>query len=165
MNCNFDDYIKRYSLDLTRLCLSLCKSRADADDLFQDTWIKAMKNYSKYDNTLPFDKWLFAICVNTYKNNLKLAFNRKKLLFSNDEEKNYFLNSIPDVTSENSDDYIMLHTAIQELNKNQRIIISLFYFKDYSIKEISEILKIPEGTVKSRLHLAKSALKRRMCYE
>lgn len=165
MDCNFNDYITKYSLDLTRLCLSLSGNRADADDLFQDTWYKAMKNYSKYNRALPFDKWLFAICVNTYKNNVKLAFNRRNVSFTNDEEKMRFLNSIPDITEKNSDDYIMLHTAIQKLDKKRRIVLVLFYFKDYSIKEISEILKIPEGTVKSRLYSAKSELKRSMCYE
>lgn len=162
MDCNFNEYITKHSLDLTRLCLSLCGNRADADDLFQDTWFKAMKNYSKYNKTLPFDKWLFAICVNTYKNNLKLAFNRRNVSFADDEEKTRFINSIPDISGENSDDYIMLHTAIQRLDKKRRIVLLLFYFKDYSIKEISEILKIPEGTVKSRLYSAKSELKRRM---
>lgn len=165
MDCNFNDYITKYSLDLTRLCLSLCGNRADADDLFQDTWYKAMKNYSKYNRALPFDKWLFAICVNTYKNNVKLAFNRRNVSFANDEEKMRFMNSIPDITEKNSDDYIMLHTAIQKLDKKRRIVLVLFYFKDYSIKEISEILKIPEGTVKSRLYSAKSELKRSMSYE
>lgn len=165
MDCNFNDYITKYSLDLTRLCLSLCANRTDADDLFQDTWYKAMKNYSKYNRALPFDKWLFAICVNTYKNNVKLAFNRRNVSFANDEEKMRFMNSIPDITDKNCDDYIMLHTSIQKLDKKRRIVLVLFYFKDYSIKEISEILKIPEGTVKSRLYSAKSELKRSMCYE
>lgn len=165
MDCNFNDYITKHSLDLTRLCLSLCGNRADADDLFQETWVKAIKNYSKYDPALPFDKWLFAICANTYKNNLKLAFNRKNMSFANEEEKMRFLNSIPDISYENSEDYIMLDTAIQKLDKKRRIVLVMFYFKDYSIKEISQILKIPEGTVKSRLHSAKTELKRRMSYE
>ena len=59
----------------------------------------------------------------------------------------------------------MLDTAIQKLDKKRRIVLVMFYFKDYSIKEISQILKIPEGTVKSRLHSAKTELKRRMSYE
>ena len=64
----FEKYIEQYSERLSRLCCNLCRNYADADDLFQDTWFKAMKNFDKYDKTRDFGKWLFAVCVNTYKN-------------------------------------------------------------------------------------------------
>lgn len=165
MKTEFENYISQHSRDLTRLCMSLCNNTADADDLFQDTWYKAMKNYKKYKKEMPFEHWLFSICVNTYKNDRKLFYNSKKVAFGSNEEKTKFLNSIPNTDDSNSDDYYELHTAVSKLPKKQKIVIILFYFKDYSIAQIATILKIPEGTVKSRLNMAKSKIKRRLCNE
>lgn len=165
MKNEFDGYIRRYSSDLTRLCISLCPCTADAEDLFQETWYKAMKSYKTYDASKPFDKWLFSICVNTYKNSLKLSYNRRKFEFKNDEEKELFINSIPDTQKSNSDIYIALHKEIMALPKKQKLVVVLHYFKGYSEKEIAEILKVPEGTVKSRMYTAKKRLKERLSHE
>lgn len=162
METVIEEYIKKYSADLTRLCLSLCCNSADAEDLFQDTWYKAMKNYSKYNRVLPFDKWLFTICVNTYRNSLKLSYNKNKIEFKSDEEKRAFLDSIPNSDQVGKDDYFELYRAISALPKKLKIVIVLHYFKSYSVTEIAQILKIPEGTVKSRMYAAKQLLKRRL---
>lgn len=162
MNQKFEMYIQKYSGDLSRLCMSLCGNKTDAEDLFQDTWLKAIRHYKKYNPENPFDKWLFAICVNTYKNILNSASRRKAYTFQTEEEQIRFFNAIPEITEENKNDYYQLHKAILSLPKKQKIVIVLYYFKDYSIKEIAEITNIPEGTVKSRLSTAKKFIKRRL---
>lgn len=157
-----EEYVALYSRDLTRLCISLCRNKSDADDLFQETWYKAIKNFSKYKNNLSFDKWLFSICVNTYKDNKKLSYNNRILNFQSDKEQSLILNSIPVTDPQELNDYYELHKALSTLPKKLKITLTLFYFKDYSVKEISEILNIPTGTVKSRLNSAKKAVKRRL---
>lgn len=159
---DFENYIQLYSTDLTGLCISLCGNKDEAEDLFQETWYKAMKNYSKYNNSYPFDKWLYSICVNTYKNTLRLFYNKNKASFKTEEEKRIFFNSIPDTDEGDSWQYFELHKIIFELPKKQRMVVILRYFKDYTTKEISEILNVPQGTVKSRLHSAKAYIKRRL---
>lgn len=158
----FTRYVELYGKDLSRLCLSLCCNTQDAEDLFQDTWHKAMKSYYQYRSGYPFDKWLFAICVNTYKNTLKLSYNRNKLDFTSFEEKEHFINSLPDNSILTPEAYVELKKIIYDLPKKLRVVVVLKYFKDYSIKEIADMLKIPEGTVKSRLHTATSIIKRRL---
>lgn len=162
MKIDFDEYIRRYSRDLTRLCISLCRNTAEAEDLFQETWCKAIKNQKKYNSSMPFEKWLYAICVNTFKNTHKLFYNKFKINFRNEEEKIAFINSIPDFSIENSDEYFELHKIISSLPKKQKAVIILYYFKDYSAKEIAQMLNISEGTVKSRLHYAKDYIRRRL---
>lgn len=142
--------------------MSLCPCQTDAEDLFQDTWYKAIKGYDTYDSEKPFDKWLFSICVNTYKNSLRLAYNKRKLDFNSDEEKEFFINSVPDTENNSLDSHIELKKEILALPKRQKLVIVLHYLKGYSEKEIAEILKIPQGTVKSRLHSAKKRLKERL---
>lgn len=165
MKYEFENYINRYNADLTRLCVSLCGNIPDAEDLLQDTWLKVFRHYKRYDRNKPFDKWLFSICVNTYKNSINSAFIKKQKLFKNEEEKRLFFASIPEVNDNTIDDYAELHKAISSLSKKHRIVIVLYYFKDFSVNEISQIVNIPVGTVKSRLAVAREEIKRRLIYE
>ncbi len=160
----FDKYIAQYGLSLTKLCSSLCSNRYDAEDLYQSTWEKAMKKIKLYDADKPFEKWLFSICINTYRDNLK-RFDRKKVLkFSSDEEQQRFLSSIPDFSFD-KDEYIALHEAMSKLPSDLKEIIVLYYFRDYTLKELSEILGIPEGTAKSRLYKSRDILRKELNYE
>ena len=158
---DFEKYVALYSRDLTRFCMKLCGNVHDAEDLFQDTWARALDKLKLYDEQRSFKNWLFAICVNLYKNTGKSKYNSARIVFATDEEKERFFASIPD-KNKDIDAYIALHTALGELPKKHRVVIILFYFKEFSLKEISEILNIPEGTVKSRLNTAKNLLKRRL---
>ncbi len=164
MNNEIADIIKIYSADLSRLCTSLCTCRQDAEDLFQITWEKVLRAYKKYDNTRPFDKWLWTICVNAHKDMLRNPFRKHKLNFNSNEEMEQVLHSIPDA-DDKRDDYIALHTAIRKLDPKKRQIIALYYFKDFTTAELSQILGIPEGTVKSRLYSAKEQLRKELFYE
>ena len=165
MKKEFAIYAQQYSADLTRLCMSLCGNKTEAEDLFQETWLKAMRHYDKYDKSKPFDKWLYSICVNTYKNTLNSARRRFQYLFKTGEESDSFFNSIPEINANNREDYYLLHTAVRRLSMKKRTVIVLYFFKGYSESEIAEILKIPVGTVKSRLSAAKTEIKRRMTDE
>ena len=165
MKTDIENYITLYSRDLTKLCLNLCGNIHDAEDLFQDTWVKVHRYIDKYDTDKPFDKWLFSICVNTYKNSLKLSFNSRRVFFESEEESQLFFSSIPDESCYTRDDYAELHKVIESLPKKQKLVIVLKYFRDLSVSEVAQILGIPEGTVKSRLHQAKKTIRRRLRYE
>jgi RNA polymerase sigma-70 factor (ECF subfamily) len=143
-----------------KLCCNLCRSYADADDLFQETWFKAIKNIEKYDDKKDFGKWLFTICINTYKNTQNCSENRKRVCFGSTEEKEIFLSTLPD-TMVHNEKYEELIAVIRELPEKYRTVIALRYFNDYSEKDVSQILKIPVGTVKSRLSKAKQLIRRR----
>ena len=162
MKEDIESLIKRYSTELTRLCISLCGNTADADDLFQETWFKALRRIDSYNEDYPFDKWLFSICANTFKNQRKLFYNSKRYSFLTDEEMQTFFSSLPDDTSQACEAYAELHKAIGKLPKKLRTVLVLYYFRERSISEVAEILGIPEGTVKSRLHSARNQIKRRI---
>ena len=151
MNAIPDEYVTQYSGDLTRLCMSLCGNRVDAEDLFQDTWLKAARHFKRYQPDKPFLNWLFTICVNTFKNSVNAAYRQRRYTFASDAEREMFFVFIA-----------ALHEAIGKLTKKQRAVVALFYFRDFSISDIAEMLKIPEGTVKSRLSAARAEIKRRL---
>lgn len=164
MKKSFEKHIFTYGPSITKLCMSLCSNRYDAEDLYQSTWEKAMKKIKQYDPNKSFEKWLFSICINTYRDNLKRFDTKKVLKFSNSEEHERLLSSIPD-SSVDKDEFISLHLAVNKLPAELKEIIVLYYFRDYSIKELSEILSIPEGTAKSRLFKSREMLRKELNYE
>lgn len=157
----FDEYIHKYGNRLLGLCLKLCTSHQDSEDLYQETWIKAYKYYSKYDRTKEFEGWLTTICVNTYKDMLrKQKYQMLFHTFHTNEEKDSVMYNIP--SREQAQVHDDVQQAVNELSDKYRTTIILYYYNDLDIKRTAQILDIPEGTVKYRLHKAREFLKRRL---
>lgn len=158
-----DKYIEQYGRRLYGLCVTLCKNKYDAEDLYQDTWLKVVKYIDKYNNEYDFEPWLARICVNTYKNTLRRFINSPIFNgFKNEQEKENIINKI---AQKQDEDYSDLHKAIDKLPEKFRIVVILFYFEGMDIKMTSKVIGIPEGTVKSRLSKARSMLKESLKYE
>lgn len=161
---NISEYIQKYGKDLTNLCISLCKNQFDAQDLYQSTWEKVIRHFKRYNSEMPFDKWLYRICINTHKDMLKSPFRKRMVHFDSDEDLTHTLNSIPDSVAP-KEDFIALHQAVSKLSLEKRQVVALYYFKDFSTKEVASILEIPEGTVKSRLNAAREQIRKELSYE
>lgn len=152
-----DQYIRDYGRRLYGLCIFLCANSCEADDLYQDTWLKVLKNFSKYDSSKDFEPWLTTICINTYRNTLRrIARSPLFNTFATTEEKEELLSSVP--TPEGKD-YSALYAAIDQLPEKLRLTVILFYFRDMDTVSVAEVLGIPPGTVKSRLNKARNLLK------
>lgn len=152
-----NDYIEQHGKRLYGLCITLCGNSVEADDLYQDTWLKVVGHISNYDVSKEFEPWLTQICVNTYRNRLRrLAKSPIWDRFHNNEEKESAINAVHSPTPK---DYSTLHEAIKRLPEKYRITIVLFYFEDMDIKSTAQALSIPIGTVKSRLDKSKKLLK------
>lgn len=82
-----DPYIQQYGRRLYGLCRTLCANSFDADDLYQETWLKAFRHFSQYDPARPFEPWLTQICVNTYRSVLRRAFRSPILPFRTTQEQ------------------------------------------------------------------------------
>lgn len=158
-----DKYIKQYGKRLYGLCLTLCANSDDADDLYQDTWLRVVKNISKYDTSREFEPWLTQVCVNIYRNTLR-RIARSPIFngFSSKEEKDAVIESVSYIPPK---DHSVLQEAIDHLPEKLRITIILFYFRDMDLKSAAQVLGIPVGTVKSRLNKSKKLLKEALKYE
>lgn len=153
-----DKLIALHGKRLYGLCVKLCGSEYDADDLYQETWLKVHCHWDKYDESQPFEHWLTAVCVNCYRDMLrKNKFAGLLMKFSTNEEKDRVMESVADeqVQEENT----ALWEAVRRLPEKYGTVIILHYFRGYNVKELSQILKVPEGTVKYRLHKARELLK------
>lgn len=152
-----NQYIRQYGKRLYGLCLTLCANTHDAEDLYQETWLKVVKNISKYDSTQKFEPWLTKICVNTYRNTLRRIMKSPIFNgFASEEEKKAVLEN---VAAQEKEDYTYLHEAVNRLPEKLRMTVILFYFKEMDINETANVLGIPVGTVKSRLNKARNLLK------
>lgn len=151
-----DQYIRQYGKRLYGLCLSLCSNTFEADDLYQDTWIRVVKNISQYDPNRQFEPWLTKICINTYRNTLRRLARSPLLNFHTNEEKDALLQSIP---APEDPDYSSLYEAVEKLPEKLRLAVILYYFEEMDIAATAQVLDIPEGTVKSRLSKARKLLK------
>ena len=151
-----DQYIRKYGKRLYGLCMTLCADKHEADDLYQDTWVKVLKRFDTYDPSRDFEPWLTRLCVNTYRDRLRRLSRSPFLNFSSNETKEAFLLT---ATAPEKKDYSDLYAAIDQLPEKLRLTIILFYFQDMDIEKTAQTLGTPTGTVKSRLHKARIQLK------
>jgi len=156
----FDEYVGLYGARLFGLCLKLCAHRQDAEDLYQETWYKAYKNFDKYDPARGVEGWLTTICVNAYRDTLRRQKWRGLLVrFGTTEQQDLALANIPEPVPP---DYTDVHEAVQALPGKYRTVIVLYYFNGLDVAQTARALGLPVGTVKYQLHRARELLKRRL---
>ncbi|MBU5255788.1 RNA polymerase sigma factor [Tissierella praeacuta] len=137
-------------LNIYRVARGILKNEEDIKDAIQNTLIKAFQNVRTLKKDEYFKTWLIRILINECNQILRK------------NKGNMFLDeNVGGVGEQYTDDYknMDLVRAINLLDEELRILITLFYFEDISVKDISKILNISQGTVKSRLSRARSKLK------
>lgn len=151
--------IAEHSALLSGLCMSLCKNAVDAQDLYQETWLKILGSDFVYREENSFRTYLMRVCVNAYRDIYRARKHRAELWL--DDEKQKYIENIPDKAFP-EEDYAYLYDAIGRLSYKHRTALTLFYFRDMTESEMAKVLGIPEGTVKSRIHNAKKALRKEL---
>lgn len=158
------DALHGYAMHLTR-------NASDAEDLVQETYVKALKNYKKYTPDTNCRAWLFRIMTNTFFN---LQRSRKR-------RRGVDADSLPDiemqVAERHADQGIYrpleaqvldglvsqhLTDALDSLPEDFRTVLLLADLQDFSYKEIAEVCDCPVGTVMSRLYRARKAMQRKL---
>lgn len=125
--------------------------RALAEDLTQESFLRALRSIQQYQTSRPFKPWLYAIAVNVARDHFKRAEMRHAITLSDDE-----LSALPDPIELDEAieiDRARLSAAIMALPVHQREALILRYDQDLSLAEIAAVLSVPIGTVKSRLSL------------
>lgn len=144
--------IKQYQDSLFSLAFSICKNAADADDVVQDTFIKYHTKDIDFETSEHVKAWLIRVCVNRSKDVVTSFWRRNK------ESLEDYMSSLE--FEEPSDRE--LFQAVISLPEKYRVVIHLYYYEEYSTKEISDILKTSEGTIKSRLSRGRMLLKKQL---
>jgi RNA polymerase sigma-70 factor (ECF subfamily) len=155
-----DAYINAHGGRLFGLCRKLCATREDAEDLYQETWIKAYRFFGRYNPEQPFEGWLTALCVNTYRDlTRRQKWKALFIPFRTNEEKDALLQGVP---AEETADFSDVKAAVDGLPDKYRLAVVLHYWQGCDVKKTAAMLSIPEGTVKYRLHRARELLAGRL---
>ncbi len=150
------EMITRYKDAVFGLCLGFMRNRADAEDLAQDAFIRAYINLRKYDLERRFSTWLFTIAANLCRNQLRYRKNHPSV----EERESMRGGSDPAVVTQLEARKEQVRQALAALPYSYRAPLVLRFYNDLPYQEISQILSIPEGTVKTRIHRGKDMLKK-----
>ncbi|HZX10130.1 MAG TPA: RNA polymerase sigma factor [Acidobacteriota bacterium] len=158
----FESLVKKYQKNIYYLCRRMTGAHQSADDLSQETFVKAYFSLSRFKENMNFFPWIRRIAVNSTLNYLKKTEKEKPLskepqINSFNPEPHFNQKPLDRIHQDELD--IKLRESIQKLPKEQKSVFILKVFEDMSYKEISDSLDIPIGTVMSRLSRARQRLK------
>lgn len=143
---------------LLRTAVRLCRRPEAAEDLVQETMLRAWKAFDQYEPQTNCRAWLFAILMNLWNEEHRKPWARHEAAGQEEFE--------PDQpAASNSDDRVFVHevlAGIDQLPEEQRCVLLLSVVEGFALREIAEMQKVPLGTVMSRLGRARAALREHM---
>jgi RNA polymerase sigma-70 factor (ECF subfamily) len=145
-----------------RTALAITNDPEAAADLLQDVFLRMHRFAHRIDPQRPLIPWLYRMTVNLAYSWIK---RRNRWIRSLNEMAQWLSRArdpTPDQIAEQDENRQLIQRAIAALPVTQRIVVVLYYIGELTLKEISEILEIPVGTVKSRLHYGRRSLKKQL---
>ena len=157
------DLYDRYNRLVYRTALGVTGDPESASDLLQEVFLRLFRFAARIDPDRPLEPWLYRMTAN-----LSYTWVKRRRWSQPIEDVSDWLagskKSQPTYRAERNEAWQQVERAIQELPLPQRAVIVLYYINECSLQEVAEILDIPTGTVKSRLHYARQALKEHMSF-
>ena len=141
--------VERYQQNMFAAALSACKDPQDAEDAVQEASLAYHTSGKEFESEEHIRAWLLRVAINKAKN-MRMSFWKKHKVSLED-----YMESISFETEQESG----LFEAVMDLPEKYRVVLHLFYYEDYSIREISKILRRTENTVKSQLSRGRAMLK------
>jgi RNA polymerase sigma-70 factor (ECF subfamily) len=156
----FGVLVERYEQKMLRYGKRFLSRQEDIEDIVQDAFVNAYKNIQSFNTSLRFSPWMYRIAHNAFVNALRQN-ERRAVLIDFDTLLSYH---VQDETAETERDLAelrsMLDRGLEKLPLKYREVLILHYFEDLPYKDISDVLKIPIGTVSIRIKRAKEELKK-----
>lgn len=144
-----DAYQSRLYWDIRRIVVD----HDLAQDTLQDTFIKAYQNFHQFKQDSQLYTWLYRIATNESLQQLKKS---KRMQKSDEETEHHLQNLVADnVSAEAEEIQVLLQKAIQSLPEKQKLVFTMRYYDDLPYEEISKILDMSVGTLKTNYHYAK----------
>jgi len=162
---SFSELVARYQRELYHFLVRFLGNRAAAEDVFQESFLQVHQSAEQFDPQRRFRPWLFTIAANKARDLIRSQARRptnplQASISPGDDESGEFIdlmqsaNSMPSEPMEREELQRQVQTTVTGMPEHLREILLLSYFHQFPYKQISEILDIPLGTVKSRLHAA-----------
>ena len=167
----FAEQAMTHMAGLYSAALRMTRNPADAEDLVQETYLKAYRSFASYEEGTNLRAWLYRILTNTYINAYRAKQRRPTEADLDEVEDLYLYRRIGALeaaaASRSAEDQLMdmftddeVKNAMEALPETFRMAVYLADVEDFSYKEIAEILEVPIGTVMSRLHRGRKAMQK-----
>jgi RNA polymerase sigma-70 factor (ECF subfamily) len=161
----YEELLRTYRTSVFSICLRMVRNRATAEDIAQEVFIKVFAALDRYDPTYPFASWLNRItsnlCIDYLRKEKDRAISLDQPVGGGDDDLLIQLPSPaagPDREMESREMMATLEEAMGLLPEHYRIIVILRHQEQLSYEEISDTLGIPLGTVKARIHRARTMI-------
>ena len=168
----FDDLYHKYSSPVFKFAFSLMKNKGEAEDLFQETWLRVVQNFHKISDKQTFKSWVFTITVNLYRDELRKRKTRRLFIFQKikttplEYETSQRFSGKRQVDISNESDHAdtgrAITRAIDSLPERQRVVFILKEIEGFKYSEIHEIMRLPVGTLKTLTYRAVRRLRREL---
>lgn len=148
----WDEIYQHHYPELLKYCLAACRNRELAEDLVQETFLKALQNVDTFEDLGPSQRraWLFRTMKNLLYDRYRRAVLEAAYLQQNPEAVTYLEPGIQQLEND---------LVLQKLTPEDRMLFTLRYMEGYNASEISEMLHIPTGTIRARLSRCRKLLK------
>ena len=163
----FEDLTLQHLKALYNFAYRLVRNAGDAEDLVQETYLKAFRSFEQFEEGTNIKAWLLRILKNTFINRYRQNQRVKEKVDFDKIEESYetLIDESGILYSENPEELLMknlygeeVESALHELPEEYRIVIHLALVENFAYKEIAELLQIPIGTVMSRLYRGRKIL-------
>jgi len=162
---SFELLVRRHSNELFKFVVRFTSDSVAAEDVVQETFLQVHTSASRFDPARRFKPWLFTIAANKARDYLRKRKRRHELSFeanvsSQDDSGQRYLDMLSDDSPESDEGLLIdekrtiIKATVDAMPDKLREILILAYFHRLAYKEIGEVIGIPVGTVKSRLHTA-----------
>lgn len=164
---SFEILMRRHNTRLYRIGRAILKNDADAEDLMQETYIRAYRNLSRFEGRSKFSTWLSRIAVNeaiARKRSTERREEIEPMIDPQSDRAKDFQSRVPSPEQQASSREVqsLLETAIDSLPDIYRTVLMMRDIQDMETAETAEVLDISEQNVKTRLHRARALLRRRL---
>jgi RNA polymerase sigma-70 factor (ECF subfamily) len=161
----FELLVRRHSQELFRFLVRFTGSAATAEDIVQDTFLQVHLSAGSFDRSRRLKPWLFTIAANKARDLLRSRSRRPEVpldarVGADEDESQRFLDFLadaensPSASIEQEEERAFVRSVLGRMPEHLREVLILSYYHRFPYKEIAEILGVPLGTVKSRLHAA-----------
>lgn len=164
---DIENIISEYGSVIYKFCIKLTKNKEDGEDLYQQTFLKAVELKHRLDKNNNSRSFLVSVAVKTWKNFVRKNNRRNSIApsmniddYDSMDIKDSNINTEQNIIKREIENEVNL--VISKLEDKFKLPLIMYYTVEMSLDEIAKALKIPKGTVKSRLHKARKIIKKEL---